>query len=61
MGRSESLDLDSRADDTAALREEWGMRSIGAPAAPLPPSLQAEAQAVGAAGDAESLEPAEPL
>ena len=85
MGRSESLDLDSRADDTEALRAEWGMAvpttelvarvvssgpaanlpclqwlsadhslrtSIGAllfanaadvaPAAPLPPSLQAD-------------------
>lgn len=42
MGRSESLDLDSRADDTDALRAEWGMTTP--PAAPLPPSLQAADQ-----------------
>ncbi len=60
-GRSESLNLNSMAADTAALREQWGMRSIGAPAAPLPPSLQAQAQAVGAGGDADSLEPSEPV
>lgn len=34
---------------------------ITAPAAPLPPSLQAEAQAVGAGGYADSLEPSEPV
>jgi len=78
MGRSESLNLNSMACDTAALRKAWGMKAAspavvmsasqiaaaqGFPPAPplvLNPSLQAEAQAVGAVGDAESLEAGEP-
>lgn len=86
-GRSESLNINSMAADTAALRAEWGMVCrtcsgrgvIGGfehsaapgyvtedcpdcnPRAPLTPSLQAQAQAVGAFGDADSLEPSEPV
>lgn len=82
MGKSDTLGIASREDDTDALRAEWGMVCrtcsgrgvIGgfqnsaapgyvtedcpdcSPRAPLPPSLQAEAQAIGAGGDAESLE-----
>lgn len=54
-GRSDSLDVDSREDDTAALRAEWGMQAPSAPA-PLNPAAFAEAQKFGAGLDDSSLE-----
>lgn len=49
------------ADDAADYLQRMGFdKSPLRAAAPLPPSLQAQAQAVGAGGDADSLEPSEP-
>jgi hypothetical protein len=46
MGRSESLDLDSREGDTEALRAEWGMTEPVTP--PLNPAALADAVKFGA-------------
>lgn len=59
-GRSDSLDVDSREDDTAALRAEWGMQAPSAAPAPLNPAAFAEAQKFGAGLDDQSLEHGEP-
>lgn len=59
-GRSESLDLDSRADDTEALRAEWGMAKPEPTAALNPAALDA-ARAFGADLDDKSLEHGEPV
>ena len=50
------------ADDAADYLQRMGFdKGPLRAAAPLPPSLQAEAQAVGAACDPESIEPSEPV
>jgi len=53
-------DMVCTGPDEKAPYTHW--KRLGTPsiAAPLPPSLQAQAQAVGAGGDAESLESGEP-
>ena len=54
-GRSESLNLDSRDDDTAALHAEWGTpAALATPA--LNPDALAAAQAFGAGLSDEALE-----
>lgn len=73
-GRSESLDLNSMASDTAALRAEWGMKPVvmsacelaaaqGFPEAPplvLNAAAMAEAQKFGEGMPEVFLEPSEP-
>lgn len=70
-GRSESLDIASREDDTAALRAEWGMPAAAedlskvladfeACVSPITPAMRADAAAIGACCDPLSLESGEP-
>jgi len=59
MGRSESLNLNSMACDTAALREAWGMRAPAARPA-LNPAALAAAQKFGKDLSDESLEVGDP-
>ena len=55
-GRSETLNLNSMACDTAALRKEWGHRAGVVAPITLTPAMRADAEAIGACCDPMSLE-----
>lgn len=59
-GRSESLNLNSMACDTAALRKEWGHRAGVVAPITLTPAMRADAAAIGACCDPMSLEVGDP-